>query len=444
MPLNPLTLIAGAESNYGTKTINPESSARGVWQDLTRTWQEYSCAVGYCGTYATANDAPYSVQAAANAYGFNKYGFQPWSSNQVLMSEVANAGGASAFSAPGTLSTSVSDYSSLDSAGGLQAYFNNNSGGSFIGSVSIASQASGGDASPNASPTSKPFSNSYALLIDGSAQGINTNIQAVQNLVNPWLTPALAISIIVVAIATMFGRVSINSLFSHFIRASIVVAFVAPGGSFYTTYVVNPIVGMPTYIASAFGVPNAGPAAVFDDAYITLWTLTETILNNTHVSVFGDGLGTVIVAIILYGIGAICLAILFGPYLAVNYLLLLTTVFGRLVIVAALFRVLDKWLMGWVDVVATLVVLMLAIDVVISLYQGIIVQMFNGFIPSAVGDKDIPAFGGLVGILGLMAFTVGKYLVPFVVRMFGGIGIPLEAGAVFLAQQGARAARFAR
>ncbi len=450
MPLlNPLTAIAGPESSFGQNTVNPDSSARGIWQDLSETWQGACSAVqgGSCG-YATANDAPASVQAAANAWLYNQRGFQPWTcancGDNVLVQEIANAGGASAFAPQGSLSQNPADYASLDTPAGLQAYFSANPGGSFVGAVPLGNGGGapegGGNAAPNASPTAKPYSYAYSLLVTGSAGGINNSIQQVQQIVHPYLAAALALSIMVVAIATMLGRISINGLFSHAIRVSLVLAFVAPGSAFYTNYVINPVAGLPASLASGFGVPNAGPAGVFDDAYLLLWTMTETVLNNTHISFTGDGLGVDIAAIVLYGVGIISLTILFVPYLAVNYLLLLMLVIGPVAIVAALFRVLDRWLMGFVDTIATLAVLMLAIDMVIVLYQTVMVQVFSGFVPTGVGDKDIPAFGGLVLVLAVMAFTVFKYLTPFVSKIFGGVGLPLDAGAVLMA----RAARFAR
>ncbi len=446
--LNPATAVAGPESSFGQNTQNPTSSASGDYGFLTSTWQQDLAAIGGNTTqYPTAVSAPNSVQTAVFAYEYNTRGFSAWTCpncDPVFTQELANNGGPSAYAAPGSLSTNPTDYASLDTPGGLQAYFASNSGGSFVGAVAVGGGAQdGANAAPNASPTAKPYSYAYTMLITGSAQGISNNIQNVQQFINPWLFPALALSIMVVAIATMFGRASINSLFSHMIRVSLVVAFVAPGSAFYTNYVINPVAGLPAAMATAFGVRNAGPAAVFDDANITLWAITETILGLTHISWQGDGLGTVLVVGFLYVVGAIAIFLLFLPYLAVNYLLLLMLALGPIAIVTALFRVLDKWLMGFVDVVATLAVSMLAIDIVISLFEADIVQLFQGFVPSAVADSNVPAFLGLVGILGLMAFVVWKYLVPTIARMFSGVGLGLGDGALFLAGQASRAVRFA-
>ncbi len=116
---------------------------------------------------------------------------------------------------------------------------------------------------------------------------------------------------------------------------------------------------------------------------------------------------------------------------------------GPVAIIFALFRALDKYLMGFVDVIATLAVSMLAIDVVVTLYQGIILQLFSGLSSTNVPDKDVPSVAGLVGTLGIMAFTVVWYLVPLVLRIFGGTGVGLTDGAAFIAAAATRAVRTA-
>ncbi len=360
------------------------------------------------------------------------------------MSEVANAGGASAFSAPGTLSTSATDYASLDTPGGLQAYFNTGAS-SFIGSVSIGSSASGIDTTANTSPTSKPFSNAYTLLVTGSTQEINTSIGKVQQLIHPYLTAALVIALCIVAIATMFGRTSINGLFSFVIRMSIVLAFVVPGSSFYANYVVTPVQGLPSALAKAIGGPtlaDAGPAGVFDESATSLWIYSESIFNATHVSWSGAGIGVMIAGILLWALGFLFLWIIFLPYLAVNFIFLLMLVFGPIAILFALFKALDKYLMGFVDVLATLAALTLGIDIVITINQAIMVKLFNGLGTTSVPDKDIPSFAGLVGSLAMLAFITSWYLVPFMVRIFSGAGIGMMDGAAFLAGAATRAVRF--
>ena len=146
MALSPITAVAGPESSFGTNLQNPNSTASGIYGFLQTTWQQDLQAIGgSVAQYPTAISAPSSLQTAVFAYEYNTRGFSAWTCpgcDAVLTQEVTNAGGPGAYAAPGTLSTNPADYASLDTAAGLQAYFNDNSGGSFVGAAPIV--AAGG------------------------------------------------------------------------------------------------------------------------------------------------------------------------------------------------------------------------------------------------------------------------------------------------------------
>jgi hypothetical protein len=139
--LNPLVAIAGPESSFGTNLYNPTSSATGIWQDLTGTWDYALQGIGLSPSqYPTAASAPPSVQAAANAYLYNQQGFGPWAPyDPTLAGQIAAAGGTGAYAAPGSLSTNPADYASLDQPSGLQAFFSNPSNPPISLSADVAS-----------------------------------------------------------------------------------------------------------------------------------------------------------------------------------------------------------------------------------------------------------------------------------------------------------------
>jgi hypothetical protein len=139
--LNPLAIIAGPESSFGTNLYNPTSSATGIWQDLTGTWAYALQGIGLSPSqYPTAASAPPSVQAAANAYLYNQQGFAPWAPyDQALAQQIAALGGPSAFMPPGSLSTNPADYAALDQPSGLQAFFSNPSNPPISLSADVAS-----------------------------------------------------------------------------------------------------------------------------------------------------------------------------------------------------------------------------------------------------------------------------------------------------------------
>jgi hypothetical protein len=436
--LNPLTAIAGPESSFGQNLQNPNSTASGLYGFINSTWQTNLKAIGGDTVlYPTAKSAPNSVQSAVAAHVYNTRGFADWTCpgcDPVLTANVANVGGPAAYVAQGSLSESPADYTSMDTPAGLQAYFNANDGGPYIGSVSIPTASGSGplNITPNTSPTAKPFSYAYSLIVDGTTQDLNGNLLKVQELAHPWLSGALALSIMVVAVATVFGKISINGMLSLTIRATLVALFASPNSIPFTTFVVKIVLSMPSAFSAVFSTGATGPTAVFDDAHQVLWATVEAIFVSTPASFKGAGI--IIILALVYAIGVICLAALFIPFIGTMFLLLLMIVFGPIVIVAALFRVLDRWLMGYVDVLAFLLASLLAIDIVLTIYTRIIVQMMGALQLSAVGDNNVPPFVGLVGILGVMSFTVWKYLLPMLGRVFAGsgLGVPLYIARQYL------------
>lgn len=179
MTLNPLTEIAGPESSYGANLYNPQSSATGVWQDISSTWRENVAAIGLSPSqYPTAASAPLSVQAAVNANLYNTRGFQPWTvGDPTLTRNITAAGGPSAFAAPGTLSTDPADYASLDQPGGLQAYFAGSGTTAPAGGSSLADSAGypfsfndPASGTPFAVPGNAAVSGSGTAPLSGSGQ----------------------------------------------------------------------------------------------------------------------------------------------------------------------------------------------------------------------------------------------------------------------------------
>jgi hypothetical protein len=160
--LNPLSVIAGPESSFGTNLYNPTSSATGIWQDLTGTWDYALQGIGLSPSqYPTAASAPPSVQAAANAYLYNQQGFGPWAPyDPTLAQQIAASGGTSAFMPPGSLSTNPADYASLDQPSGLAAFFSQSNGSSMPGTSLFPTTGFGADMGLS-SYGAAPFTGSY-------------------------------------------------------------------------------------------------------------------------------------------------------------------------------------------------------------------------------------------------------------------------------------------
>jgi hypothetical protein len=182
-------------------------------------------------------------------------------------------------------------------------------------------------------------------------------------------------------------------------------------------------------------VPDAGPAAIFDDSAHTLNAICNTIQANIPVSL--RAVGNIIFTDALWFGGVIALVIMFFPFLLATFLLLLMIVLAPVPILFALFPTLDGWAKGYADVVATLALVLLAIDVVVSIVEGAIVQMLNGFNPGGSSQADMAAFGTLVIVLGAMAFSL-KYMGPLVARISGGVSIGIGSAGAWAVRQSAR------
>src|SRR5579884_1324524 len=125
MALDPLTAIAGPESANCTNNYNPTSSATGCFQFLQSSWDQWAPQVGIStAQYPTMASAPISDQFAVAAAYYNNAGFSPWAPyDPTLANTIAQNGGASAYAAPGTLSTNPQTYAALDQPGAVAQYF---------------------------------------------------------------------------------------------------------------------------------------------------------------------------------------------------------------------------------------------------------------------------------------------------------------------------------
>lgn len=437
MPLSPITAVAGPESTFGTNLQNPNSSASGIYGFLTRTWQQDLTAIGGDpAQYPTAKSAPNSLQTAVFAYEYNTRGFSAWNCpgcDPVFTQELANAGGPSAFAAPGSLSINPTDYASLDTAGGLQAYFNSNSGGSFVGAATVSSGGGGATSTtPTTSITNEPFQYTYSTLVGGVTQQISTALQATETLVHPYLVLALTVATAFMGLRVMAGRQSFEAFMSFALRATIVGALLQPGSQQFLSWIQQPLMALPSEIGTAFGVPNAGPAAIFDDAAHTLSAITNAIQASIPVSL--RAIGNVIFTDLLWITGLGSLVVMFAPFLLATFLLLLMLALAPIPILFAVFPTLDGWTKGYVDVLLTLALVLLAVDVVVSIVEGAIIQTLNGFSPGGSSQADMAGFATLILVLVAMAVSL-KYMGPLVARIAGGVSVGLDGAGAWAARQ---------
>ena len=463
MALDPLTAIAGAESSYGTNLFNPTSSATGIFQDLSSTWQSGLTAIGgNPSQYPTAASAPASVQFAVNSYLYNTQGFAPWTvGDPALAAQIAAAGGASAFAAPGTLSTNPSAYATLDQPGALAGYFGSN-GGTAVASAGgsgltvtstagTAGAATAGTAAAGGGVLDRPFEWTYQQLITGVISQVNSSINQVETMANGPLSAILALAVIVLGIGTVMGRMPIGEFKSRILRMAFVIAFVAPGNTFYQNWVENAVLGLPTYFANSVTLsgPPAGtahnavsaPAQMFDGVYTAIWADAEHIWHETPWSMKALFIGLALVVVLCLMIGA--LVAMFFVFAVITFLALVMLCVGPVFILALLFRGLDRFLRGFVDVMVTLLIMLLIIDIVLGFFMTVMQNLMATFAPGVSPNSDLPGFAGMAIVLVVMGYSM-THLARLVERIGGGVTIALDSAGYWMRGQAlADAARLA-
>jgi len=460
MAFDPLTAIAGPESSYGTNLFNPTSSATGIFQDLT-SQSGLSAIGGNPSQYPTAASAPASVQFAVNAYLYNTQGFTPWTiGDPTLAAQIQADGGTSAFAAQGSLSTNPAEYAALDQPGALAGYFQTNgtslagAGGSGLTvtpvSATTAPGADGGvtaGTAGGASPLDRPFEWTYQQLITGVIGQVNTSINQVETMANGPLSAMLALAVIVLGISTLMGRMPIAEFKSRILRMAFVIALVAPGNTLYQNWVEGAVLGLPAYFANSLNQSSAvqsaasAPAQMFDAVYNVTWADALHIWHETPWSLKALFVAVALVIVAAVIVGA--LISMFFVFAAITFLTLVMMCVGPIFILALLFRELDRFLRGFVDVIVTLLIMLLIIDIVLGFFMTIMINLMGTFAPGSSPNTDLPGFAGMAIVLVIMGYSM-THLARLVERVGGGVTIALDSAGYWMRGQAlADAARLA-
>jgi len=99
-----------------------------------------------------------------------------------------------------------------------------------------------------ASPSALPFEWVYNQVINGIMGQVDTSIQTVESITSGPATAVLALAIAIMGMMTMFGNMDMAVFLSFAIRAAIVMAFVQMGNTFYSDWIEQFVLGLPTYL----------------------------------------------------------------------------------------------------------------------------------------------------------------------------------------------------
>jgi hypothetical protein len=407
------------------------SSASGYYQITNSTWNgTIAPATGLpkvgAGT-ANANgvmDLSYAEQKQGAAYLYSKQGFSPWTCtgcNANLKQYVADQGGASAFSLSG------SDQPSL--TGSKQDTLTSGMDEIAFTATDTSSSTALPAVSSTASVLSSPFKWAYDQLITSTQQTVKSDITNLQTAVGTYSSLLLTLALVAMGIRLLFGQFIVDRYARFVLKACWVMPFIAVGSSLYQTYVVDPVMGLPSwwqgYLTTTSGYQNTGssPAALFDWVYNTTYAVEGQIWNSTPWS-----FGAIEVAIALFGaqiVIMLSLAALFTAYAMLTLLALVMLIIGPVCIPFVLFEETSPLFRGWVWATVTLVLSMLAIDILLSLYATIMMALMKALAVTGTPQTDLPGFWGCALVMGILGWSA-RYVPRVMERIGSGVSVGLD------------------
>jgi hypothetical protein len=274
-----------------------------------------------------------------------------------------------------------------------------------------------------------PFTWAYNALIANVINQVNTAINQVETLASTPLTGVLVLMVIITGVQTMMGRISFAEYKSRILRTAFVVALVAPGSSYFTNWVEAPVLGPPAYFATQFTnapmttngtAPNAATVldAVFDATAVNatrIWSATPWV-RMPYVAL--------VLAVVLV-ISGVSLTVVFLVFGVLTLLTLIMLCMAPIFILALLFREMDRFFRGFVDVMVTLLISLLAVDIVLGFFETVMLQLENSVYPGGQNYTDAMGMVGQAIVLGIIGYAV-KYLTRLIERIGGGVSIALD------------------
>jgi hypothetical protein len=274
-----------------------------------------------------------------------------------------------------------------------------------------------------------PFTWAYNALIANVINQVNTSINQVETLASTPLTGVLVLMVIITGVHTMMGRISFAEYKSRILRTAFVVALVAPGSTYFSNWVEAPVLGLPAYFATQLTTapmttngtaPNAATVldAVFDATAANatrIWSATPWV-RMPYVAL--------VLAVVLV-ISAVSLTVVFLVFGVLTLLTLIMLCMAPIFILALLFREMDRFFRGFVDVMVTLLISLLAVDIVLGFFETVMLQLENSVYPGGQNYTDAMSMVGQAIVLGIMGYSI-KYLTRLIERIGGGVSIALD------------------
>jgi uncharacterized membrane protein len=420
VPLDPLQTIQQFEDSSGNPAqlnyeYGPQHTAAGLYQINTSTWNPIAAQnnlpqVGPGTPYANVGALPASVQTQGATALYNQQGFQPWvcgGCDAPLANYIQQQGGAGAFTLPGSYAPGSAVASS---------------GGTGLATPATGSDYSGVSMSP-INPASQqnatsgilgdtPFQTVYAALVTNMQTQVQGGISQVENIAYEPFAAILVLLVMVLGVGAMFGEVSVARLKSFVLRAIFVLAFIAPGSSWYVNYIVNGVTGFQNLVSTTIsqdfvgGTPASGqPAAPFDSAWAQVNAYANRLYKETpwYDKPFLAFEATVVEVVALLGLVAIFLV-----FVGVQFLIGLALIVGPIFIVCLLSRIAEGYFRSWLDLTVGLLVVSMLTTLLVSYMMGEVKQVMGNLPAAGTPDADMGKLFSAVVVIALFGLTASS------------------------------------
>jgi len=271
--------------------------------------------------------------------------------------------------------------------------------------------------------------NTFQYLYQAYSSGISSGISAaVSQVLSTAQLPLNAMLVIFVAIlgyATLTGRMAYGDGVDRIIRMTFVVLFVT-SSSVYSEYVVSFFTtGLPNFLAQHIAGASAGtnPGSSFDAIMTQMWIKATKIWESAPwgFKAIYDGM-LIVLSLAIVGCALVAM---FAVFLVVQTLLGIVVAVGPLVILGYLFDYTKKIVDGWIDVLVTLSIVTLGIDIVLELLLKAITTALNALTLSGSSTNQLAQLLGIS--LVVLVLSSALVILPRVVERIGnGVGAPMD------------------
>ena len=292
-----------------------------------------------------------------------------------------------------------------------------------------------------------PFEWMQSTIFNVFIGDVQTVLTQVDTLAYTPLTTLLVIAVALSGVSLMFRQLSIDTFMVRVIRWAFLITILTPGAAELQNYVVQPIEQLPAYFASALAGSlttngsSANAATVLDAVFDTSLTTAQRVWSESGWAPARLFFSALMIALILI-VTVLALLVIYIAVAIITMASLIMICIFPVVALALLFESTMKFLRGYVDIVAGLLLTLLAVDIVLALYMQVLVQVENAAQPGTATVANYSDLGGFLAqclVIVTLALTT-RYIPRVLERLSGAAAVGIDHVAAYIAGAPAAAA----